>query len=111
LAHFDVNGVEEGVPDGWFDGVILSTDLFDGLGLPLAALGQELSIATTPRPVEVGDDAGSLDGGDGDGGDGDGGDADAGAVVDAGDPGPTLSVGVIAFIPPDTHEFGHNLGF
>ncbi len=103
LSQFDVNGVQEGVPDGWFDGIILSTDLFDGLGLPLAALGQELSVPTTPREMTSEDDAGTLD------------DAGAGTLDggsdDAGDPGPTLSVGVIAFIPPDTHEFGHNLGF
>lgn len=111
FSHFDVNGLEEGQPDGWFDGIILSTDLFDGLGLPLGALGQDFAIATTPRAIV---DAGpGSDGGLDDGGVDDGGSADAG-LVDAGPPedlGPLLSVGVIAFIPPDTHEFGHNLGF
>lgn len=107
LSQFDVNGVEEGVPDGWFDGLILSTDLFEGVGLPLAALGQELIVGTTPREVEEEEDEG--DGGTVDeGGVPDGGESDAGEPVETG---PTLSVGVIAFIPPDTHEFGHNLGF
>lgn len=111
LSHFDVNGAEEGVPDGWFDGVIVSTDLFEGLGLPLAALGQELSIATTPRPP-VEDDEEPADGGNADGGDDDGGNADAAGDAGSGEEtGPTLSVGVMAFVPPDMHEFGHNLGF
>ncbi|MFZ9886860.1 MAG: hypothetical protein ACO3JL_05090, partial [Myxococcota bacterium] len=87
LAQFDINGIEEGVPDGWLDGVILSSDIFDGLGLPLAALSQEFFLPATPLPY--GDE-----------------------VDDAGTPGSLeVGVGVIAFIPPDTHEFGHNLGF
>lgn len=118
LSQFDVNGMTPGQPDGFFDGVIVDTDMFSGIGLPLAALGHAVTVATTPLPlapvVDGGPgDGGPLDGGPLDGGllDGglDGGAVDAGG--DAGPPGPTLTLGVAALIPPETHEFGHNLGF
>jgi MYXO-CTERM domain-containing protein len=63
--------------------------------------------------VDAGDLDGGLDGGAVDGGGVDAGSVDAGvdAGFDGGPSGPVLGVGVIAFIPPDGHEFGHNLGF
>jgi hypothetical protein len=122
LSQFDVNGIDADNPDGWFDGVILNTNIFDGLGLPLASFMQEVHIGVTPQPlpvaVDAGPDAGDLDAGAADAGAADGGAvadagtvADAGSSVDAGPPDEMLGVGVVAFIPPDTHEFGHNLGF
>jgi MYXO-CTERM domain-containing protein len=166
LSQFDVNGVVEGQPDGWIDGLILSTDLFDGLGLPLAAFEQEACLYSAPQisvPVDAGVDAGAVDGGSTDSGAMDGGATDSGAMdsgamdsgamdsgamdsgamdsgvmdagsLDAGDAGDggvppiefvpcediavdggtfgdRLGIGVVAFIPPDGHEFGHNLGF
>jgi MYXO-CTERM domain-containing protein len=150
LTKFDVNGGTEGQPDGWFDGLILSTDLFDGLGLPLSAFDKEVCVYSAPQelpPADAGYDAGPADGGTTDAGDGgaldaglDGGALDAGidggydaGPFDAGydggyDGGPAftpcesvgtdggvlgtqLGIGVVAFIPPDGHEFGHNLGF
>jgi len=50
LSDFDVNGVEPGVPDGYFDGVIIDTDLYQGVGFPLAALGNEVVVDATGTP-------------------------------------------------------------
>lgn len=112
LSLYDINGLEDGVPDGWIDGIILDTDLFEGLGLPLGALNQEVFVGTAPQPLPVLPDGGpDADGGPlADGGDPEG-TLDAGAEGDAGATGFEIGIGIVAFIPPDSHEFGHNLGF
>jgi len=93
LSQFDVNGADAGVADGYFDGVIVETDIYGGVALPLAALFSNMAVVTAwPRAP----DAGFLD---------------DGGVDGAFDGGPTLRCGTVALIPPDRHEFGHTLGF
>ncbi len=89
LTAFDVNGADAGVADGYFDGVIVDTDMYSGVSLPLAALLANTAVVTAwPRSPDAGlEDAGTFDGG------------------------PTLRAGNVALVPPDFHEFGHSLGF
>jgi hypothetical protein len=75
LSQFDVNSADAGTPDGYFDGVIIDTDLYSGVAFPLAALGNAVVIDTT------------------------------------GSSGVELTMGHIAMVPPDLHEFGHMFGF
>ncbi|MBW1878785.1 MAG: hypothetical protein JRJ84_10525 [Deltaproteobacteria bacterium] len=57
LAYFDVNG-DGGDPDGYFDGVIVHTDMYSGVGLPLAVFGGPAVVGATsdsdPREVAAG---------------------------------------------------------
>ncbi|MBL8950386.1 MAG: hypothetical protein JNK82_06395 [Myxococcaceae bacterium] len=89
LTQFDVNGADAGVADGYFDGVILDTDMYSGIAVPLAALvNNTVVIGAWPQPLDAGvDDAGTADAG------------------------PTLRCGIVGLIPPDEHEYGHTLGF
>ncbi|MEW5854195.1 MAG: hypothetical protein AB2A00_35805 [Myxococcota bacterium] len=80
LTQFDINGVN-GTPDGYFDGLIIDTDMYSGIGFPLAALDNTAVVSVTP------------------------GQPDAGAT------GATLTAGIVAMIPPELHEYGHVLGF
>src|SRR5690606_7427703 len=80
LAEFDING-PNGTPDGYFDGVIIDTDMYSGIGFPLNALGNMVTVPT------------------------------AQGSTDAGPAGETLGCGIAALIPPENHEFGHVLGF
>jgi hypothetical protein len=80
LSRFDVNGVD-GEPDGWFDGLIIDSEIINGVGLPLAALNATLRVEPTPGA--------------------DGSDPDA----------PRILAGNVAMVPPDNHEYGHVLGF
>ena len=58
LQQFDINSGSGQKPDGYFDGVIVDTDLYHGVALPLAALQNELAIPaagpTDPRKVKLG---------------------------------------------------------
>ncbi len=105
LSEFDVNSADcpqgQACSDGYFDGVVLHTSMFQGIAFPLAALGNEVVVHATPQPLPVPSDGGITDGG-----------ADGGAapVVDAGPAGPLLTCGIIALSPPRNHEYGHTLG-
>jgi hypothetical protein len=47
LADFDVNGAGGEGPDGYFDGIIVHTDMYSGLGLPLAVFGAPAEVGAT----------------------------------------------------------------
>lgn len=48
LAQFDVNGATVGTPDGFFDGLILDSDIYSGIGFPLAVLNNDTTSDTKP---------------------------------------------------------------
>jgi hypothetical protein len=74
LSQFDVNTASGAGQDGFFDGVVLDSDIYKGIAFPLAALDNQASIAIRPG-------------------------------------GPSLTVGIVAMVPPNLHEFGHLFGF
>ncbi len=128
LAHFDVNTAEGPGQDGWFDGVIVDSDIVDGVGIPLNAFGASVSVETTPgasRPAPppppmpdaaVADAAvadAAPDAALSDAGAVDAAVADAAPPVDGAPPiaAGTLRMGNVAMAPPNLHEFGHILGF
>ena len=83
LNDFDVSGATEGTPDGYFDGVIVISDLTAGGGSngrgvapPLEELFNKTVVKALP-----------------------------------GDMGNDLELGQVAFAPPPNHEFGHLFGF
>lgn len=47
LAEFDVNGATAGTPDGWLDGVIVDSDMYQGIGFPLAAFNNTATLSAT----------------------------------------------------------------
>lgn len=47
LGQFDVNGATAGEPDGYFDAVVVDSDIYSGVAFPLAALGNQVVIDTT----------------------------------------------------------------
>jgi hypothetical protein len=47
LSQFDVNGAD-GQPDGYFDGVIMESSMYEGIAMPLAALDNEAVVPTLP---------------------------------------------------------------
>jgi len=87
LGTFDVNSATGASPDGYFDGVIVSSDMYSGIGFPLAAVDNTATVRALTDPDGGVDDAG------------------------VGGQGAVLQAGIVAMIPPDTHEFGHILGF
>ena len=117
LSQFDVNGAncetDGACPDGFFDGVIIDTNMYAGVGFPLGALNNTVYVRSFPQPL-ASSDAGTIVDGGFTGGVLDGGNMDAG-LLDGGHLderlGPELMLGVVALIPPENHEFGHNLGF
>lgn len=48
LGEFDKNGKEAGAPDGFLDGVVVDTDIYQGIAFPLAAFENTAMVATTP---------------------------------------------------------------
>jgi hypothetical protein len=74
LSQLDVNTASGAGQDGFFDGVVLDSDIYNGIAFPLAAFDNQVSIATAPG-------------------------------------GPSLTVGIVAMVPPNLHEFGHLFGF
>lgn len=48
LTTFDVNSASGAGPDGYFDGLIFDTDIYSGIGFPLAALGNEAIVDARP---------------------------------------------------------------
>jgi hypothetical protein len=141
LMDFDVNGAncsaDANCPDGFFDGVIIDTDMYAGVGFPLGALNNTVTVRAFPQPLaadggmgmgssadagaapDSGPSQGNLDGGTPVQSPADAGLLDAGlldaGLLDAGALdellGPEIQLGVVALIPPENHEFGHNLGF
>ncbi len=112
LSQFDINSADcpddQECPDGYLDGLIVSTNIFGGIAFPLAALssGNPVTVLAEPQPIP---DAGpGLDAGPA---------LDGGPTLDAGPPdasvpdGPTISVGILALVKPYMHEFAHTLGF
>ncbi len=79
LGQFDINGKDQ-APDGYFDAVVIDTDLYGGIALPLAAFSQGVSVLRTTADAAAGQ----------------------GAPID---------VGIVAFVPPDQHEYAHLFGF
>jgi MYXO-CTERM domain-containing protein len=54
LGQFDVNGATEGKADGYFDGVIIDSDIYNGIALPLAGLKTEISVpASSPTDTNL----------------------------------------------------------
>jgi hypothetical protein len=58
LATFDVNGARGPGQDGYFDGVIVDSDIYQGVAFPLAAFGNEATVMSAPggggRPITCG---------------------------------------------------------
>ena len=120
LSHFDVNTAAGPGHDGYFDGVIVDSDVLNGVAMPLNELGVIVAVSPLPQPPapprpDVGLDAGVADSGIADS------EPDA-RVVDAGadaalppdaalPSGPRIAMGNVAMVPPNNHEFGHLLGF
>jgi len=48
LQRFDVNGATTGVPDGFLDGVIVDTDIYRGIALPIAAFDNGATLPGAP---------------------------------------------------------------
>jgi len=47
LSDFDVNGADDSGPDGYFDGIIVHTDMYYGVGLPLAVFAGPAVVGAT----------------------------------------------------------------
>lgn len=62
LLDFDVNGAactEDGAcPDGFFDGIIIDTDMYAGVGFPLGALNNTVTVRAFPQPLPPAQDGG-----------------------------------------------------
>src|SRR5262249_20285897 len=47
FTQFDMNGAD-GKPDGYFDGVIVDTDIYGGIAFPLAVFGNQATVMSKP---------------------------------------------------------------
>lgn len=85
LSMFDINTADGPGQDGFFDGIVIRTNILGGVALPLNALRQRVDV-----PLAKG-----------------------APVPDRDTPpaGEFISFGNVAMVPPDNHEFGHILGF
>ena len=49
LSHFDVNTADGPGQDGYFDGLIVDTNVLAGVGMPLNAMRNAVEVSVTPR--------------------------------------------------------------